>query len=160
MPGGETTSVLQWLQAWERTIRDNDFAAARRLFDDDVVSFGTFAVVARGLDALEAEQWRRTWPHIAQFRFDHDTAVLALSPDGFLATLAVTWSSEGADTERRSYHRPGRASVVLRRGSTTDPWRGVHTHFSLNRGVPTTAGHLSSAGEPDGPTCRSRLTQR
>ena len=27
--------------------------------------------------------------------------------------------------------RPGRATVVLRRSSTGDPWMGTHTHFSL-----------------------------
>ena len=131
--------VHQWLCDWESCIRRRDFERGRMLFDADVMSFGTRAVIAFGLDDLEGHQWRQIWPFIEDFRFDRDTMRIVSSPDGLFATLALTWSSKGFDENRDVFVRPGRATVVLERSSVGDPWRAVHTHFSLNCGVPESA---------------------
>lgn len=131
--------VHQWLHDWEDCIRQRDFERGRLLFDANVVSFGTRAVIALGLDELEVRQWRRIWPFIDDFRFDRNTMRIASSPDELFATLALTWRSKGFDENRASFVRPGRATVVLKRSTVGEPWRAVHTHFSLNRGVPEIA---------------------
>lgn len=127
--------VHEWLDDWEDCIRQCDFERGRLLFDLDVMSFGTRAAVALGLDELEGHQWRRIWPFIDDFRFDRNTMRIASSPDDLFATLALTWSSNAFDEKRASFVRPGRATVVLKRSTTGEPWRAVHTHFSLNCGV-------------------------
>lgn len=128
--------VCQWLRDWEECIRERDVERARLMFDLDIVSFGTTAVVALGLDELDTRQWRRTWPFIENFRFDRDTIRVVPSPDGLLATVALTWSSSGMDENRVPFDRPGRATLVLKRSAAREPWRAVHTHFSLAPGVP------------------------
>lgn len=138
-------SVRQWLRDWETCIRAIDFDAGRAMFEDQVVSFGTFAVVAHGLDELDEQQWRRTWPFIDDFRFDHDTVDVLLSPDRQMATLVVIWSSLGQSRDGDSFVRPGRATIVIRRDTPGGDWRGVHTHFSLNLGVPAMASHQPDA---------------
>lgn len=132
-------SVRRWLREWEEQIQRSDFGAARQLFHDDVLGFGTCADVARGIDELEAQQWRRTWPNVDGFRFDHDDAVIVASSDHLLAAVALTWRSVGSSADRTPFHRPGRGTLVLRRQELDELWYAVHTHFSLNRGIPQTA---------------------
>jgi ketosteroid isomerase-like protein len=130
-------SVREWIAAWGAEVASVDLATARRRFDPDVVAFGTFAGVVRGIDALEAEQWRNVWPTISGFAFRLDELVVLASTDGCQAVAVVPWDSEGRGADGLAYDRPGRATVVLRRASSEAPWRGVHTHFSL---VPPPSG--------------------
>lgn len=131
-----TASVREWMAAWGREVATVDLDAGRARFSDDVIGFGTRADVARGLDALHDEQWSKVWPAIEDFTFELDDLVVLASPDGLQAVAVCTWSSSGVDASGSHFHRPGRATVVLRRNAASAPWSGVHTHFSLVDGVP------------------------
>jgi ketosteroid isomerase-like protein len=127
-------SVRAWMAAWGNEVAAVELARARARFDPDVVSFGTVAEMARGLDQLYDEQWSRVWPAIREFQFELDELEVLVSPDRLLAVAAVPWSSAATASSVDASPRHGRATVVLRREDVDDPWRGVHTHFSL---VPT-----------------------
>ncbi len=120
-------AVRSWFLELQECVRAVDFERARRLFDPQVVSFGTVAGIVRGLAALEEHQWRRVWPSIRDFTFDLES--LVWDAEGEMAWAVALWTSTGFDAEGWPYHRPGRATVVLRRRHGT--WRAVHTHFSL-----------------------------
>jgi ketosteroid isomerase-like protein len=129
------STVRDWIAAWGAEVAAVDMAAARRRFAPDVVAFGTYAEIVHGLDDLEAMQWRNVWPAIDGFAFRVDQLVVIASDDGCQAVAIVPWDSVGTADDGTTFARPGRATVVLRRESTSAPWVGVHTHFSL---VPTT----------------------
>lgn len=137
------TSVREWMAAWGREVAAVRLDAARARFDDGVVAFGTHADVVSGLDSLYDEQWSRIWPAIGEFRFRLDDLVVLASPDGCQAVAVVGWDSTGFEIDGTPFDRPGRATVVLRRDDADAPWIGVHTHFSLARGVPE-----STHGQP------------
>jgi hypothetical protein len=122
----DDTAVRAWLRTWGEFVAAVDFEHARPLFDPSVTGFGTFAGAVVGLERLEAQQWREVWPTITGFAFDVDGAQVLVSDDRCQAVIVATWTSS-----RDGVHRPGRATVVLRRGDVTSPWLGVHTHFSL-----------------------------
>lgn len=124
--------LRQWFREWEITVRNVDFASARRLFEPGVISFGTHAEIVSGIDALEAQQWRAIWPRIADFRFRVDSLQGEISGDR--AWAAVPWTSTGFDEAGAVFDRPGRATVILHRDG--ERWRGVHTHFSVAPGTP------------------------
>ena len=52
------------------------------------------------------------------------------------AVLVAPWTSTGIAEDGSRFDRPGRATIVVRRTATDAAWFGVHTHFSLARGVP------------------------
>jgi len=118
--------VDDWLLDFEECVRDRDYARARLMFHPHVIGFGTTGVIMLGLDALEAEQWRRTWPMTTDFTF---TSARKLSQDyGFMLAL-TQWKSLRVGGGVRA----GRASILLKpRGES---WLAVHTHFSLNPGT-------------------------
>jgi ketosteroid isomerase-like protein len=76
------------------------------------------------------------WPRIEDFQFLVGLMKVVLSPDRLVATAAVPWDSTGFDEDGRTFPRPGRATIVLCRTDVAAPWRCIHTHFSLARGVP------------------------
>jgi len=129
-------AVAQWFARLSRYCADVDYASARTIFADDVVSFGTKAEIVAGLGRLAAEQWQGIWPNITDFRIDLDT--VRSGGAGDLAWGVAVWTSTGYDEQHRPFHRPGRATVVLeRRGDGDDrAWLCVHSHFSLNPGTP------------------------
>jgi ketosteroid isomerase-like protein len=124
--------LRDWFRAWETCVRAVDYAGARGLFDPDVSGFGTHAAIVFGQARLESEQWSNVWPSIADFRFD--VAQLHGAIAGESAWAAVPWTSTGFHADGSAFHRPGRATVILRRDGAH--WRGRHTHFSLNPGTP------------------------
>lgn len=132
----DVASVRAWLSRFGDCVGEVDFASARALFAADVVGFGTWAEVLRGLDDLEALQWRKVWPTIDAFAFDVSGADVLVSPDGLLAAVVAGWTSIGTGEDGSTFDRPGRATIVVRRSTPMDPWQGVHTHFSLARDVP------------------------
>ena len=92
--------------------------------------------VVEGLDQLKINQWENIWPTISGFKFLTDTLFIQLSPDKLFANSILTWDSVGYQKDGKSFERSGRATVTLKRRNLNSKWRGIHTHFSLNRGVP------------------------
>jgi ketosteroid isomerase-like protein len=131
-------SVRDWLRGWGAEVAAADITAARGRFDAGLSAFGTHADVVIGRDLVEVQQWLAIWPAIEDFTFLVDDAQLALSPDGLMAVLATPWTSTGIGEDGTRFPRPGRATIVLRRSGLQADWLGVHTHFSLARGVPPT----------------------
>lgn len=130
--------MRDWLRGWGAEVAAVDIAAARRRFADDLSAFGTRADVVIGRDQVEGEQWSPTWPAIEDFTFLADEAQVVLSPDGLMAVVATGWTSTGIAEDGARFPRPGRATIVVRRAGPRADWLGVHTHFSLARGVPQT----------------------
>jgi ketosteroid isomerase-like protein len=129
-------SVVKWLAIFSDHVAAVNFAAARPFFAEDAVGFGTFSDLLQGRAAIEAEQWRKVWPTIEGFRFRLEHLKLGVSGDRRLAYALVAFDSEGIAEDGSRFPRPGRATLVLGREGPSSPWRAVHSHFSLNRGVP------------------------
>ena len=118
--------ALGWLREFEAACRGRDFDAGRRMFADDAVAFGTWAMAVHGLDNIVREQWRNVWPRIRNFTIDATPVVRA---DGDTAWIAAGWSSEATGPDGKPFNRPGRATFILeRRGGH---WLCVHSHVSL-----------------------------
>jgi ketosteroid isomerase-like protein len=129
-------SLIDWLTGWGSEVAAADIRAGRERFSLDLTAFGTHADVVQGRARVEAEQWSKIWPAIEDFVFDADQAQVMVSPDRLQAVIAAPWDSTGIAEDGSRFPRPGRATVVLRRDGVDAPWQGVHTHFSLARGVP------------------------
>ena len=129
-------SIVVWFQVWEKQVQNKDFEAAKKLFENDVVSFGTWMNVVEGLDKLYSDQWKNIWPTINNFKFVSNTLFIQISPDRLLANSILVWNSTGYKKNGNSFKRNGRATVVLKRSNLDNSWKGIHTHFSLNRGIP------------------------
>lgn len=132
----DVASAVAWLAAWGAEVGGADIAAGRQRFDTSLIAFGTHADVVHGRDAVEEQQWSKVWPAIEDFDFDADTALVDVSPDRLLAVVVCLWGSTGIAADGSRFDRPGRATIVLHRSAVDAPWVGVHTHFSLGRGVP------------------------
>lgn len=137
-PDTDHQTVRDWVKGWSDEVAAVDIATARERFDAALVAFGTRADIVVGLDRVEAEQWAPTWPAIEDFEMLVDDAHVEVSDDRLMAVVAVGWTSTGIAEDANRFDRPGRATIVLRRSDVSAPWRGVHTHFSLARGVPQT----------------------
>ena len=129
-------SIGLWFQVWEKQVQNKDFESAKNLFENDVVSFGTWMNVVEGLDKLYSDQWKNIWPTINNFKFVSNTLFIQISPDRLLANSILVWNSTGYKKNGNSFKRNGRATVVLKRSNLDNSWKGIHTHFSLNRGIP------------------------
>ena len=125
-------AVTTWFSELGRYCASRDFDSARSLMADDVVSFGTKARAATGLNQLDRDQWKNVWEYIEDFEIDVDS--IRGGGGGSLAWGASRWTSTGFHADGRSFHRPGRASVVLQRKDGR--WTAIHTHFSLDPGTP------------------------
>ena len=69
-----------------------------------------------------------------QIRFVLEQTVVLASADGTMATVIAPWTSTGYHPDGSPFPRPGRATMTF--SKTTDGWLCVHSHMSLNRGVP------------------------
>jgi len=118
--------ALQWLREFETACRGRDFDAGRRMFANDAVAFGTWAMAVHGLDNIVREQWRNVWPRIRNFTIDAKPVVRA---DGDTAWIAAGWSSEATGPDGKPFKRPGRATFILARREGR--WACVHSHVSL-----------------------------
>lgn len=126
-------AILRWLEVFSGHVRAVDYAAARPMWHPDVVAFGTHRDVMQGLETAIATQWDNVWPHTDDFTFDLGATHVLAAADGSMVVAVAPWTSTGfADGQR--FDRPGRASMVFQRDG--DTWRCVHSHLSLNRGVP------------------------
>jgi ketosteroid isomerase-like protein len=129
-------SVKSWFDIWEVYVQNKEYDSAKKLFLEDVVSFGTWMDVVQGIDKLSSGQWKNIWPTITDFKFLTNTLFIQISPDRLFSNSILVWDSLGYQKRGEPYKRAGRASVVLKRSSLDDSWKGIHTHFSLNRGIP------------------------
>lgn len=129
-------SVAEWVAAWGAEVAAGDIRTGRQRFDEQMIAFGTHADVVVGRAVVEESQWSQIWPAIEDFEFLLDDLRVRMSPDRLLAVAIVPWASTGIATDGTRFDRPGRATIVLERQTTTHPWVGTHTHFSLARGVP------------------------
>ena len=84
------------------------------------------------------------WENIDGFTWRPDIRVI-VSPDRRQAVGMGIFDSTGYRKDGTDYARPGRATVVVVRGSLDAPWLAQHTHLSLFRDVPT----RSFKGKPE-----------
>lgn len=59
---------------------------------------------------------------------------MLVSDDQSMAVVIAPWTSTGFHQDGSRFDRPGRATIVFHRSG--EGWLGVHSHLSLNRGVP------------------------
>jgi ketosteroid isomerase-like protein len=128
--------VFQWLDHWQSLINSGDYEAARPLFAGHVVAFGSLTSSMSGLAELESRQWRQVWHRIRDFRFDKETATMFPQSATNIAVVCCLWHSLGK-TQSSWYERRGRVTLVLE-------WldgglRCVHSHFSMEPGIPPVA---------------------
>ena len=126
--------LLEWLERFAGYVRDVDYASAKPMFDPDILAFGTHRDVIPGLDAWMRTQWDNVWPRTSDFRFVLEQVHVLVSPDGAMAVVVAPWTSTGYHRDGSRFERPGRATMAFRRAGTE--WLCVHSHMSLNRGVP------------------------
>jgi ketosteroid isomerase-like protein len=132
--------IRDWFAALQGCVQRVDFEAARELFVEDAIGFGTKASLAVGRDTLEASQWRGIWPNICDFRFDLDG--MRWGAAGDQAWGIATWNSTGFAGDETPFDRPGRATVIF--VQRDGRWRALHTHFSLFPGTPPTTRRQGS----------------
>lgn len=133
----DQASIKAWFDDWGAMVAERRFEDARPLFHKEVLGFGTWMDLVEGLDALEAKQWRSIWGTIKNFRHETErTLKVLVSPDRLMASGLVTWTSTGIDETGADYERPGRTTALFVRDAAGAPWRCIHTHVSLFRGVP------------------------
>jgi ketosteroid isomerase-like protein len=125
---------LDWLDSFAGYVREVDYASAKPLFHPDVLAFGTHNDVIPGLEAWVRTQWDNVWPKTSDFRFVPAQIRVLASADGGMATVLAPWTSTGYHQDGTAFDRPGRATMVFHRGA--EGWLCVHSHMSLNRGVP------------------------
>lgn len=125
---------IQWLDTFAGYVREVDYASAKPLFHPDTLAFGTFTNVIPGLQAWIDTQWDNVWPKTADFRFDLAGSHVLAGDDATMAVVIAPWTSTGFHQDGTAFDRPGRATMVFSRGA--NGWLCVHSHMSLNRGVP------------------------
>lgn len=129
--------ILSWLDRFAGFVRDVDYASAYPLFHPNVLAFGTHRDVIPDLNAWMRSQWDSVWPRTSDFRFVLEDVHVLLSADGTVATAIAPWLSTGYASDGMPFERPGRATMVLQ--YVDGRWLCVHSHMSLNRGVPQTS---------------------
>ncbi len=130
-----TAEIHDWLTRFAACVRDVDYAAARPFWHPDIIVFGTHQELVRGLTAWTATQWDNVWPRTEDFTFDLAHTAILTSPDAAMAIAITPWTSSGFHPDGTSFARPGRATLTLAR-QPDGRWIGVHSHMSLERGVP------------------------
>jgi ketosteroid isomerase-like protein len=123
-----------WLERFSGYVRDVDYASARPLFHPDILAFGTHRDIISGLTAWQATQWDHVWPKTSDFRFYTGATRVLVSADGTMATVIAPWTSTGYAVDGKAFDRPGRATMVFQKEN--GEWLCIHSHMSLNRGVP------------------------
>ena len=136
-PDDDRALIRRWFQRLQVHVQAVDYAGARPLFAEDLITFGTFSAFTLGREATEAEQWRNIWSRIDRFRWQLDELRAIISGDRLMAVGMATFESTGYSQDGTPYDRPGRSTVVLGRGVIGDEWVAQHVHVSLFRDVPT-----------------------
>jgi len=130
-----TAAIHDWLTRFAACVREVDYAAARPFWHKDIIVFGTYQELVHGLTAWTETQWDNVWPRTEGFAFDLANTAVLCSADGSMATVIAPWTSTGFSVDGARFDRPGRATITLAR-EPDGRWLGVHSHMSLQRGVP------------------------
>lgn len=130
----EQEFFFNWLQAFASFVRNVDYESARPLFHPDVIAFGTHRDVISSLEQWVVSQWDSVWPKTSDFQFDLAQTRILMADDSSMATVVAPWSSTGYHRDNTPFDRPGRATMIFHKQA--DHWLCVHSHMSLNRGVP------------------------
>ena len=73
-----TAAVKDWLGRFAACVREVDYASAYPFWHDNIVIFGTYQELVRGLAPWQGTQWDNVWPRTEGFAFLLDeTTVLA-----------------------------------------------------------------------------------
>ncbi|MFC3127574.1 YybH family protein [Pseudoroseomonas globiformis] len=128
--------VVAWFRELSEHVRAVDFAAARPLFSDDFLAFGTFSDFVYGREQAEQKQWRKVWGTIDAFTYREEDVKSLVSPDRLFAVGLGIWDSTGYAPDGQPFDRKGRTTVSLARSAIDGPWIATHTHMSLFRGTP------------------------
>ena len=129
-------SVGEWYARWGALVADVNFKAARPMFAEDAIAFGSKIEMMTSQAQLEREQWRAVWPSIENYRYDLSTLEVVTSPDRLMAMGAVIFRSTGLHPDGKTFERNGRATVTLMREAIGKPWVCTHSHISLKPGTP------------------------
>ena len=129
------TEVKNWLDRFAEKVRTVDYAGAYPFWHDEIIIFGTYQELVRSRQAWTDTQWDNVWPRTADFAFDLANTEVLSSADGSMAIAVTPWTSTGFHPDGSTFPRPGRATIVLAR-QADGRWVGVHSHMSLQRGVP------------------------
>ena len=128
-------SIKDWLARFAEKVRDVDYAGAYPFWHDEIIIFGTYQELVRSRQAWTDTQWDNVWPRTEDFTFDLANAEVLASADGSMAVAIAPWTSTGFHQDGTPFPRPGRATIVLAK-QADGRWVGVHSHMSLQRGVP------------------------
>jgi ketosteroid isomerase-like protein len=131
----DAAAIEDWLSRFAACVREVDYAAARPFWHPDIVAFGTYQELIRGLAAWTDTQWDNVWPRTSDFAFDLVQTEILASSDRSMAVVIAPWTSTGYSADGVPFARPGRATIALAR-QPDGSWLGVHSHMSLRRGVP------------------------
>jgi ketosteroid isomerase-like protein len=134
--GALTATVKDWLASFAEKVRTVDYAGAYPFWHDQIVIFGTYQELVRSRQAWTDTQWDNVWPRTDDFTFDLDNTLVLASADGGTAVAVAPWNSTGFHPDGGAFSRPGRSTIVLAK-QPDGRWVGVHSHMSLQRGVPT-----------------------
>ncbi len=137
MQAEDDALVRRWFQRLQLHVQTVDFAGARPLFSEDLITFGSFNPFTLGREATEEEQWRTVWGRIDRFRWRLNDLRTIISGGRCMAVGMAVFDSTGYSEDGIPYERPGRATVVLGRSAITEDWTAKHMHVSLFRDVPT-----------------------
>jgi len=129
-------AVKAWFRELAEHVQSVDFVAARHLFVENFVAFGTFTDFMVGRELAENNQWRNVWPTIDGFAWRLDDVRVLVSPDRQFAVGLAVWDSTGYYADGKPFDRKGRATVSFTRANIAYPWVATHTHMSLFRGTP------------------------
>ncbi|OED38811.1 DUF4440 domain-containing protein [Chromatiales bacterium (ex Bugula neritina AB1)] len=129
-----TTLFTEWLQTFASYVREVDYESARPLFHTNVIAFGTHEDVIASLDEWVRSQWDNVWPKTTDFEFNLEQTKILISEDASMATVIAPWTSTGYHQDNSVFDRPGRATMIFQK--RLDNWLCIHSHMSLNRGVP------------------------
>ena len=64
----DLAAVRTWFDTLARHCRAVDYEAARPIFAEDMIAFGTFTDFMMGRELAEQKQWRNVWGTIRNFR--------------------------------------------------------------------------------------------
>lgn len=130
-----TAAIHDWLIRFAACVREVDYDAARPFWHPDILIFGTHQELVRGRTTWTDTQWDNVWPRTEDFAFDLGNTAMLASPDGAMAVVIAPWTSTGFHDDGARFERPGRATIALAQ-QPNGSWIGVHSHMSLERGVP------------------------